>query len=289
MTARTPRNKSQWQSAMAFDEQPLARTPSPPTYGRAPGNGASTRWVVLTLLGAAAGAGLTYWWMTRTQLNPLDPAPTVATDGAVTTHRPQRQPWELPGLDGSDRFFRDAVEALSAHPTLARLLATDGLVRGAVLAVEQIGEGRTPAVPLRVLRPSSRLAIIGEEGGAIDPRTYARWDSATRALVSIAPADAAQLYVNVKPLFDAAYADLGHPGGDFDESISRAIAVVLATPEPAATPELLRRPGYFEHTDASLRGLRPAQKQLLLTGPDNQRLLMNWLRQLAAALDLPPR
>lgn len=289
MTARTTRNKSQWLSAMAFDEQPLARTPSPPAYEPAPGNGAPTRWVALTALGVAAVAGLAYWWMTRAQLDPLNPAPTVATEGAVTTHRPQREPWELPGLDGSDSLVREAVAALSAHPLLARLLATDGLVRGAVLAVEQIGEGRTPALPLRPLRPASRLAIIGTESGAIDTRTYARWDAATRALVSIAPADAAQLYVNVKPLFDAAYADLGHPGGDFDESISRAIAVVLATPEPAATPELLRRPGYFEHTDATLRGLRPVQKQLLLTGPDNQRLLVNWLRQLAAALDLPQR
>lgn len=274
---------------MAFDEQPLARTPSPPTYGAAPGNGAPTRWIVLTTLGVAAVAGLAYWWMTRAQLDPLNPAPTVATGGAVTTHRPQRQPWELPGLDESDGLFRGAVAALSAHPMLARLLATDALVRGAVLAVEQIGEGRTPALPLGVLRPSSRLAIVGAESGAVDTRTYARWDAASRALVSVAPAGAAQLYVNVKPLFDAAYADLGHPGGDFDESISRAIAVLLATPEPAATPELLRRPAYFEHSDATLRALRPVQKQVLLTGPDNQRLLMAWLRQLATALDLPSR
>lgn len=279
-------NKSQWQIAMAFDDQPLARTPHPPPLDPAPGEGAPTRWIVLTALGVVAVAGLGYWWMTRAQPDPLIPAPTVATEGALTTNRPQTQHWELPALDGSDSLFRDAVAALSKHPQLARLLATNGLVRAAVLAVEQIGEGRTPANPLLVLRPTSRLAIVGTESGAIDPRTYARWDGSTRALVSIAPADAAQLYVNVKPLFDAAYADLGHPGGDFDTSIARAITMLVATPEPATTPELLRRPGYFEHTDATLRGLRPVQKQVLLIGPDNQRLLMTWLRQLATALDL---
>lgn len=272
---------------MAFDDQPLARTPPPPPLDPASGEGAPTRWIVLTALGVAAVAGLGYWWMTRAQPAPLTPAPTAATEGALTTNRPQRQPWELPALDGSDSIFRDAVAALSAHPQLARLLATSGLVRAAVLAVEQIGEGRTPANPLLVLRPTSRLAIVGTESGAIDPRTYARWDAPTRALVSIAPADAAQLYVNVKPLFDAAYADLGHPGGDFDASVARAITMLVATPEPATTPELLRRPGYFEHTDATLRGLRPVQKQVLLLGPGNQRLLMTWLRQLATALDLP--
>lgn len=225
--------------------------------------------------------------MTRARPDQVAPAATVATDAAVTPTRPQREPLELPELDGSDSLFRDAVAALSAHPLLAKLLATDALVRGAVLAVEQIGEGRTPANPLRVLRPTTRLAIVGTDRGPIDSRTYARWDGATSALVSISPTDAAQLYVNVKPLFDAAYAELGHPNGNFDESISRALAVLMATPEVTSPPDLLRRPGYFEHEDATLRSLRPVQKQLLLTGPDNQHRLMTWFQQLANALDLP--
>jgi hypothetical protein len=274
---------------MAFDQQPLERTPPPPSYQPPPAGGSSTGWIVLVGLVVVAGAGLAYWWMTRSQPDALTLPPTVATDGALPRNRPQRQPWELPALDGSDSFFRDAVAALSANPALARLLATDGLVRGAVLAVEQIGEGRTPALPLKVLRPATRLAITGTDSGAIDPATFSRWDGPTRALTSIRPTDAAQVYVNVKPLFDSAYADLGHPGGDFDDSISRALSVLLATPEPIGTPELLRRPSYFEHTDAGLRSLRPVQKQVLLTGPENQRLLMAWLRALATALDIPAR
>jgi hypothetical protein len=244
---------------------------------------------VLTGLGVLAAAGLTYWWMTRAQPDALTLPPTAATDGALPRNRPTRQPWELPALDASDTFFREAMAALSAHPQLARLFATEGLVRAAVLSVEQIGEGRTPALPLKVLRPSSRLAITGADSGPIDSSTYTRWDAATRALTSVRPSDAAQVYVNVKPLFDAAYVELGHPGGDFDESIARAVSVLLETPEPASTPELLRRPEYFEHSDAGLRGLRPVQKQMLLTGPDNQRLLMEWLRALVAALDLKVR
>jgi hypothetical protein len=271
---------------MAFDEQPLARTPSPRSVPP-PEDGSSGRWIVLSILGVAAFLGLGYWWMTRATPEALLPVPTTATDGALTSNRPQRQPMELPTLDGSDTLFRDAVSVLSKNPMLARLLATSGLVRAAALSVEQIGEGRTPALPLRVLRPTSRLAILGTDAGRVDTRTYARWDGATQALVSVSPTDAAQLYVNVKPLFDAAYADLGHPGGDFDESITRAITVLLATPDVTEAPELLRRPGYFEHTDATLRSLRPVQKQVLLLGPDHQRALLAWLRRLAAALDLP--
>jgi len=273
---------------MSFDDLPLARTPAPrgasplPT----PEGGSPTRWIAVAALALAAGAGLTYWWLTRAQPNQVPPGPTVATEGAVTSNRPKRQPWELPTLDGSDGIFRDAVAVLSKHPMLTRLMATDGLIRAAVLSVVQIGEGRTPALPLKVLRPPTRLAIVGAEQGRIDPATYARWNTATGALVSVAPTDAAQLYVNVKDLFDDAYAELGHPDGNFDEAITKAIEMLMATPQPTAPPDLLLRPEYFEHVDAALRSLRPVQKQLLLVGPDNQQRLLLWLRQLARALDL---
>jgi hypothetical protein len=225
--------------------------------------------------------------MTRAQPTGPLPAPTVASDGAGALNRPQRQPMELPGVDASDALLRELVSVLSKHPQLARLLATDGLVRRVVLAVDQMADGRTPAAPLAVLRPPTRLAIVGADNGPIDPRSYQRWDSATAALVSINPSEAAQLYVNVKPLFDAAWADLGHPGGDFDTAITRAIDVALATPTPATDPVLLRRPGYFEHTDPALRSLRPVQKQLLLVGPESRTRLLDWMRRLAVALDLP--
>jgi len=94
------------------------------------------------------------------------------------------------------------------------------------------------------------------------------------------------VYVNLKPLFDQAYADLGHANGNFDASLVRAIRMLTDTPEPAAEPVLMRRPAYFEHTDAALRSLRPVQKQFLLFGPERRARLRTWLTTCAAALDL---
>jgi Protein of unknown function (DUF3014) len=277
---------------MPYDDLPLRSGPGPsaplppqvPPPLPPPASSAG-RWVVVGAVALAAGAALTFWWMTRAQPDETLPAPTAASESARTPNRPQRQPMELPSLDGSDTFFRDLVGVLSRNPLLARLLATDGLVRGAVLAVDQIGDGRTPSLPLATLRPPTRLAIAGTDSGPIDPRTYARWNSATGALTSINPSEAAQLYVNLKPLFDEAYSDLGHPA-DFDAGVTKAIKVLLATPEPATEPVLLRRPGYYEHTDAGLRSLRPVQKQLLLLGPESRQQVLSWLKRLADALDL---
>jgi hypothetical protein len=271
---------------MAFDEAPLARTPDPRTVAPPPEGGSPTRWIVVAALAIAAGAGLAFWWMTRAQPDQVPPGPTTATEGAITSRRPQRQAMDLPTLDSSDAIFREAVAVLSKHPMLTRLMATDGLVRSTALAVVQIGDGKTPVVPLSVLRPSTRVAIIGLEQGRVDSASYPRWNGASSALLSVRPADAAQLYVNVKDLFDAAYAELGHPNGNFDEAIERAVEMVVRTPQPVDPPELLRRPNYFEHTDPALRSLRPVQKQIILLGPENQTRLTNWLRELATALDL---
>jgi hypothetical protein len=58
-----------------------------------------------------------------------------------------RQPLNLPALGESDALLRQLVQTLSQNPTLSRLLATPQLVRGATLAVVQVGDGRTPVDP----------------------------------------------------------------------------------------------------------------------------------------------
>jgi len=272
---------------MALDDLPLRSAPSPPELPTSPASASPARWVIAGAVAVAIGAAVTLWWMSRAQPRTAIPAPTTATDVAVGSNRPKRQLVDLPALDSSDGFLREMVATLSHHPLIARLLATDGIVRNTTLAVQQIGDGKTPMNPLKPLRPANRLAISGGgQTGRIDPRTYERWDGATTSLVSINPSDMAQLYVNVKPLFDQAYRDLGHPDGDFDQSIVRAIQMLADTPPITGDPELLRRPGYYEHTDPALRSLPPVQKQLILMGPENRQKIMAWLKRLAAVLEL---
>jgi hypothetical protein len=271
---------------MAIDD--LSHDPAGPVppSGGPPARTSATRWILVIVAAMAAGAFLTFSWMSRTQSSPVAPAPTAATDVPTGANRPDRQPLNLPGLDGADTFLADLVSALSRHPMIARLVATPDLVRSVALAVVQIGDGKTPASPLAVLQPSGRLQVIGAPTGTLNPASYDRWNVATAALVSIDAAAAAQLYVNVKPLFDEAVVELGQPGGDFDLAIVTAILTLAATPDISDEPVLLSRPGYFEHEDAALRALLPVQKQFLLIGPDNRRQIMDWLRQLATNLDL---
>jgi hypothetical protein len=274
---------------MTMDDLPL-REPAPPPPPAPPRAAKDpSRWVVLGAAVVMAGALLAMWWLGHAQPEPAPPAFANATDTSGGSPRPKSQPIELPALDASDDLLRRTVSILSAHPLLARLLATPAIVRGAALAVVQIGDGRTPQASLKVLRPSTRVAIVGTSSGPIDPASYRRWDAPTAALISLPPGDLAQVYVNVKPLFDRAYQDLGHPGGDFDQAIVKAIETLNETPRLATAPVLLARPGYFEHDDPALKALLPVQRQFLLIGPDNQRQALGWLKRVATALELKIR
>jgi hypothetical protein len=274
---------------MAFDDLPLDRpTPEPSPYAPAPEpeRGSLLRWIAVGLLGVVAGGLLTFWWMSRSQTTPAAAPSATAPEIAASSGRPARQPLNLPNLNDSDAFIRDLVSTLSNHPTLARLLATPSLVRATTAGVIQIGDGRTPVEWLNVLRPATRLQILGSDSGPVSPVSHARWNQVAAAVSSVSPADAAQLYVNVKPLIDEAYIELGQPDGDFDQAILRAVRVLKDTPMPEIAPELVRRPGYFDYEDPALKELKPVQKQLLLLGPDNRRQLMAWLDQFVQALGL---
>jgi len=270
---------------MRYDDLPLDR-PEERSFEPPPERRSPTRWILVGAAGVIAVALLALWWMSRTQPDPASPAPTAPTDVAVAPNRPRAQPLELPPLVDSDALLRDLVSKLSQHPLLTRLLATSGLVRGATLGVIQIGDGKTPSVPLRVLRPDTRLQIRGSMTGPIDPASYARWDAPTAALTSIRPADAAQVYVTVKDLFDEAYREQGFASGNFDEAIVRAITRLAEAPRVTGDPVLLRRAGFYEHEDETLRRIPPVQRQLLLIGPANREKVMTWLRQFAERLDL---
>lgn len=271
---------------MPLDDLPLHGAPDPvPARTRRRTTTSASRWIIVAAALVIAGSLLALYWMSRAQPPAVELPPVAGGDTASVSRRPQPQPFQLPPLSMSDALLREMVLQLSQQPMLARFLATRGLVRSVTLAIVQIGDGRTPAQPLAVLRPPTRIDVTPDTG-QVQPASYVRWDTAVRALQSIPAAQAAQVYVNVKPLFDEAYRELGYPDGNFDQALERAIGMLQATPAHDGPLVLLRRDGYYEHEDAALRSLPPVQKQLLLMGPEHRARILAWLGQLAATLEL---
>ena len=264
-----------------------------PVPSHQPGSGGSRygRWLVMAVAGGLLGGLIYFVWIARRPAAPTQPTPTAATEvpiGAASTFAIPDEP--LPPLAQSDTFIRRLVALLSQHPTLARWLASDGLVTRTALAVEQVGDGRTPVAPFQFARPGSRAATITRgQDLVIDPASHRRWDDLAATVLSVDPAQAAEVYKHVRPLFAETYRTMGHPDGNFDAAIGRAAGRVLSTPVLQEPLIVDARRGYVEHRSAELRALPGISRQLLLMGPANLQRLQEWTSRFIKAAGIQAR
>ena len=265
---------------------------SEPSPGQEPDRGSRAPiWIAALLLAiAAVVAGVV--------LSRRPGPPPAAEQAAQATAAPQTEardplgpavePIELPPLVLTDPLVRELLGRLSSSPTLAVWLATDGLIRAFVVSVENVADGSSPARHVRAIAPRSPFRTL-DEGGAItiDPRSFSRYDGIANAAAAMEPADLARVYSVLKPRLVEAYKELGHPEGELDVAVERAIAHLLQT--PVVEDPIVVRPRVlsFRYERADLEALSPAQKQLLRMGPRNVKVVQQQLRAVARELGIP--
>jgi DUF3014 family protein len=247
-------------------------------------------WIALLVLGGAIGLAVYVALGRRTQA----PAPQQQT--GASPERPvqplgsEAMPVAVPPLDESDAVVRDLVKKISAHPAVIAWLATNGLIRNFTVVVVNVADGKSAAGQLQVLRPSSRLTVVGSTGELrIDPRSYDRFNEVAAAAGSLDPSGSARLYATLKPRIEEANRELGLGNMPFDQTLERAIVQLLRTPVVDRPVRVVPRGGVgYDFADEQLQSLTPAQKQLLRSGPRNARTIKDALRNLAIALGIPP-
>jgi hypothetical protein len=273
-----------------LDDYELQPTPAgpPPRTPRS-----ALPWVIAVIIVVVLAAG--YYVMTsrqRTTPASASSAPPAAPSQSATPAAPlgaNAEPIALPPLDETDPVVRDLVRRLTSNPQVAAWLATKGLIRNFVVVVSNVADGRSPSPQLSVLRPKTRFRIVDRDGVlSIDPRSCGRYDALADAVASIDPAGAARLYTMLKPRIDDAYRELGYPDTPFDRTLERALVALLGTPVAGDSVQVVAGRGGYQFADADLERLSGAQKQLVRTGPRNERLIQSSLRQIALALGIPP-
>ncbi|RPJ77860.1 MAG: DUF3014 domain-containing protein, partial [Acidobacteria bacterium] len=136
-----------------------------------------------------------------------------------------------------------------------------------------------PKEPFRTERSGDRIVV--------DPASYRRYDGLAQAVAGLDANGVARLYSTLKPRLADAYRELGHPDGNIDAAIEKVITHLLETPAPGAGERELREDSVsYRYADPRLERASPAQKQLLRMGPENQALIQEKLREIAAALGM---
>ena len=188
-------------------------------------------------------------------------------------------------LNESDALVRKLAEALSSYPSITRWLATDGVLRRFVTAVDLIAKGESPRRPMNSVDIAGEFQTLDMDGKAfLDQAGYRRYDRVAAAISSLDARGCARLYRQLRIPMDQAYREMGYPEGDFDATMKKALLNLLATPVVDGTIYLEKDVLTFRMTDPNLESLNPAQKHLLRMGPGNEQAIQAKLREIAQYL-----
>lgn len=274
-----------------LDLRPPGDEPQPP-----PATGRSRApWVALAALILVVLGGAAAYFLTRppsaapaSAAQPEAP-PAASPPSEIPPLGGEPEPVDVPPLDESDPVVRMLAQMLSANPTFLSWLASDDLIRSFTATVVKVAGGQSPSSHLRMMRPTAGFAVRRHGGDvSMDARSYTRYAPIVTAISSVDAAAAARVYSTLKPRIDDAYRELGYTDS-FDRTLERAIVLLLMTPVPKE-PIRLQRGEATEYlfADPALERLTSAQKHLLRLGPAQMRAVQASLRNVAAALGIPP-
>jgi hypothetical protein len=190
---------------------------------------------------------------------------------------------------------RRALVDLLGRELIAAFLQVDEFPRRVVATVDNLGRSHAPHLLWPVNPTPDRFMVDDLDGPVIAADNTNRYTPFVLLAESVDSARAADLYVRMYPLLQAAYQELGYPNGYFNDRLIAVIDLLLATPELDYPVKLqltevrglipsLRPWTRYEFADPALESLAAGQKILLRVGPVNQRRLMGKLAEFRGEL-----
>ncbi|CDW93861.1 MULTISPECIES: DUF3014 domain-containing protein [Thiomonas] len=256
--------------------------------------------VALAVLGYANRGRLQQWtqaWMGHTAAVPTAASAPAKTSSAAAAPSSAPQPAasvapvasaplqlpastaSLPALHHSDATVLQELGALLGKPGLAWLVPRH-LILHFVATVDNLTRQTVPQQVWPVHPVPGVLRTTGQGVDlAIAPDNARRYAPYVQMLTAISPQRAAQLYVQLYPLCEQAWRELGHPKSAFNDRLLAVIANLLQAPEPQGAV-LLRQPKVlYTYADPALEAAPAGQKILMRMGLENERAVKDWLRQ----------
>ena len=217
-------------------------------------------------------------------------SPTPPAKGEADRIKPAPDVALLPvtSLGDSDALIRTLAKEVSADPRLDTWLQTRDIIRKFVAAVDAVADGRSPRKQMDFIVPQGEFQVVKKGGRQfIDPISYERYSPAAEVFVSFNARDCVRFYRGLKKLIQQAYAELGYPDRDFDQTLRRAVLELLATPVVEGDVQVEKGVKTYLFADPKLEGLSDAQKHFLRLGPQNVAAVEIKLREIALALGIP--
>lgn len=196
---------------------------------------------------------------------------------------------DLPTLDDSDLWLEDKLPELTWRNELLSLVITDDIIRRFVVFTDNFSQGLLayehsvfvqPQVKFAVDEQSQNADLEGEQKVfKWDKETSKRFDVYVDLLRSVDSTTLVQWYVDMKPLIDEAYQELGYQD-DFTYTLQQAIDRVLDMEVPKSAMDINRTSVMYKFQDPELEALDDSDKLLLRIGKENLLIIKSVLLEI---------
>ncbi|NMP33359.1 DUF3014 domain-containing protein [Thalassotalea sp. M1531] len=196
----------------------------------------------------------------------------------------------LPNLNESDNWLKEKLTELTWRKELLRLVIDDDMVRRLVVFTDNFAQGIVSYDYSPLISPNSKFSAIenrtpeGDSNWLWDESQTKRFGLYVDFLRSFEPEQLAAWYVELKPLIDEAYQELGYPEQNFTDTLQDAIVRVLDMEIPKEDIELIRPSVMYKFKSESLESMHETDKLLLRMGKENLLIIKSFLLEFSDAL-----
>ena len=194
---------------------------------------------------------------------------------------------ELPQLASSDDFIASALASLLNNKTLMAIFINDQLINNIVVTIDNLPRKLVSQKLMPIKKAPGKFIAMESEGGMmISPKNNARYTQYVQFAETINPTQLVELYIQLYPLFQKAYADIGYPDQYFNDRMMVVIDHLLATPDIDAPVPLVQPKFYYQYADADFESRSIGQRILMRIGSQNQSVIKDKLNAIKQALVL---
>jgi hypothetical protein len=203
----------------------------------------------------------------------------------------------LPSLNSSDEWIKIKLPEITWRKELLTLIIDEDMIRRFVVFTDNFSQGIVAYEHSPFILPSTKFSpevgsvsfqkAVQEQDSTQGKQNVWQWnkDSSKRfslyidLLRSMDSESLVQWYLEMKPLIDEAYNELGYED-DFTNTLQDAITRILDMELPKSSMELIQPSVMYKFADPKLEALPDSDKLLLRLGKDNLLVMKSVLLEL---------
>lgn len=193
----------------------------------------------------------------------------------------------LPQLEASDNFMSNALAKLLNNKGLMSIFTNDQLIRNIVVTIDNLPRKKMSMRIMPIKKAPGKFIPMESEGGsAISPENSARYTQYIEFAEAVEPKQLVGLYIQLYPLFQTSYEELGYPDQYFNDRMMVVLDHLLAAPDVDEPIPLVQPKYYYQYADPALESRSIGQRILMRVGSNNERVVKAKLKDIKQELML---